>query len=327
MISLKTIVTAWNRFFFEPVSPVSIAVFRIAFGFLLFVNFLLMIPDVEVWFFEKGTLSQATAPYVSGGAGLKLFPLLPPGDGWVWAYFVVCMLLAITLTVGFQTRISTILLFLLMVGLHHRNPLILNSGDSFFRISLFFLIFTPAGAIYSVDHFLRVRGGKASRSPVFCPPWAQRLIQIQLALVYFYTFVWKCMGTMWLDGSAIYYTSRLMEFWRFPVPYLNEHMWTIKLMTWGTLIVEFALGVLIWIKEFRYWVLLGGVLLHLGIDYSMNIPLFGPTMMAAYLTFVDPEHMERVITRMKAVFRKERVQPELKRISVSTPVAPVSKSL
>jgi predicted DCC family thiol-disulfide oxidoreductase YuxK len=128
------------------------------------------------------------------------------------------------------------------------------------------------------------------------------LIAIQVALVYLYTFAWKALGPMWLSGIAVYYTSRLVEFWRFPVPYVFEHLATIKLWTWGTLLVEFALGVLVWVKELRYWVLLSGVLLHLGIDYSMNIPLFAPIMISSYLTFVDPEDLERFFARIRRWF-------------------------
>jgi predicted DCC family thiol-disulfide oxidoreductase YuxK len=98
---------------------------------------------------------------------------------------------------------------------------------------------------------------------------------------------------MWLSGTAVYYTSRLQEFWRFPVPYIFEHMWTMKLWAWSTLLIEFSLGALVWIKELRYMVLVGGVLLHAGIDYSMNIPLFGFIMVSAYITFVEPADLQR----------------------------------
>jgi predicted DCC family thiol-disulfide oxidoreductase YuxK len=216
----------------------------------------------------------------------------------------VSFVTAITMTLGFFTRISTILLFLTIVTLHHRNPLILNSGDTFVRIALFFLIFSQAGAALSFDRLIRIARGKESGEPAAREPWAMRLIQLQLAFVYFYTFVWKAMGAMWLSGTAVYYTSRISDFWRFPVPYIFEHMWTIKLWTWATLLIEFALGVLIWIKELRYWILLAGVLLHLGIEYSMNIPLFAFIMIATYVTFLEPEHLEKAFAWLKAKWNR-----------------------
>ena len=133
-----------------------------------------------------------------------------------------------------------------------------------------------------------------------------RLIQVQLAFLYLYAFVWKAMGNMWLQGTAVYYTSRLVEYWRFPVPYVFEHMWSIHLWTWGTLGIELALGTLVWVKEFKYWVLLAGVLLHLCVGYSMNIPLFGLVMISAYVTFVEPADLERSLASLSRYWLAER---------------------
>jgi predicted DCC family thiol-disulfide oxidoreductase YuxK len=164
------------------------------------------------------------------------------------------------------------------------------------------MMFSQAGAALSLDRLLRIARGKESGPPTPRAPWAMRLIQIQLAFVYIFAFVWKAMGTMWLSGTAVYYTSRLAEFWRFPVPYIFEHVWTIKIWSWMTLLIELALGTLVWIKELRYWVLLAGVMLHLGIDYSMNIPLFGFIMMSAYVTFIEPADLERAFAWVRTRF-------------------------
>ena len=63
-------------------------------------------------------------------------------------------------------------------------------------------------------------------------------------------------------------------------------------MTWGALFIEFALGTLVWIKELRYPVIFGGVLLHLGIEFTMTIGFFEWMMMFSFLLFVDSEHLE-----------------------------------
>lgn len=300
MIRLKDIIQGWNRFFFEPQSPLPIAIYRILLGLVVLKNFALLLPDVDEWFADRGILSFATAHKVVGGTGFNLFHWLPHSDAMVWAFFVVSVISAVMMTIGLFTRTSTIVLYLTFITLHHRNPIILNSGDTFLRIALFFMMFTQAGAALSIDRLIRIARGKESGPPLPRAPWAMRLIQFQLAFLYIYAFVWKAMGTMWLSGTAVYYTARLSEFWRFPVPYVFEHVWTIKIWTWATLLVELALGTLVWIKELRYWVLLTGVLLHLGIDYSMNIPLFGFIMMTAYVTFVEPDDLKRALGWMRA---------------------------
>jgi predicted DCC family thiol-disulfide oxidoreductase YuxK len=105
---------------------------------------------------------------------------------------------------------------------------------------------------------------------------------------------------MWLDGTALYYTARLEDFWRLPVPYVFDHLWSIKFATWATLMVEFALGVLIWFRDIRYLVLLAGLMLHLGIEWSMNVPLFSAMMLSAYVAFLEPAQFRRSLTWLKA---------------------------
>jgi hypothetical protein len=62
----------------------------------------------------------------------------------------------------------------------------------------------------------------------------------------------------------------------------------IRLASWGTIVIELGLGTLIWVKEFRYVVLVGGVAFHLVLEYFLNLQLFGWTMLCCLLLFVSP---------------------------------------
>jgi hypothetical protein len=125
------------------------------------------------------------------------------------------------------------------------------------------------------------------------------LIQLQFSLVYVMSYAWKLRVPTWRDGTALYFVGQLEEFHRFPVPVLFDYLGTIKLMTWGTLAVELALGVLIWFRRLRPYVLAAGLLLHLGIEYSMNIPLFQWIMIATMATFVEPRAYARAAQRLR----------------------------
>lgn len=295
MITLAQIAAAWNRFFHEPQSVLPIACYRILFGLSVLANQLLILPDVRMWFSERGSLSVNVAKTISGGRGLNLLDMLSTGDGMVWLVYGATCVTALTLALGLGTRVSSIILWATLVTLHHRNPIVLNSGDTWLRVAAFLMMFAPAGRALSMDRWLRLRLGLETGPPAACAPWATRLIQLQVSFLYLYAWCWKMMGSTWLDGTALYYTSRLQEFWRFPVPYVFEHLWTMRLGSWATLLIEFAMGTLVWVKELRYPTLLAGLMLHLAIDYSMNIPLFGFIVTAAYVTFVEPRHLERVL--------------------------------
>ena len=180
MISIKDIVSAWNRFFFQPISPVPIATYRILLGLVLLANYILMIPDVTEWFTDQGTLSLATAKRLAGGQGLNIFRWLPNADWLVWAIFLISFLAVITMTLGLFTRTSSIIVYITLISFHHRNSLILNSGDTFLRIATFLMMFAPAGAALSLDRLLRIARGKESGPPEAKAPWVQRLSLIHI---------------------------------------------------------------------------------------------------------------------------------------------------
>lgn len=131
----------------------------------------------------------------------------------------------------------------------------------------------------------------------------QRLIQVQLAIIYWSAFSAKLYGASWLDGSAVYYATHRL-FMRFPVPYLFDHLWTCCLLSWGTLLIEFSLCFLVWIKELRYLILLAGVILHLGLDWSLVLPQFEFVMLSCYWCFVDEKDLQKWMQAVKAFFAK-----------------------
>jgi hypothetical protein len=86
----------------------------------------------------------------------------------------------------------------------------------------------------------------------------------------------------------------LMSVRRFPLPGWFYFPMVLKLGSWFALLLEFSLGGLIWVKEFRYPLLALGVLFHLFLEYSLNIPLFQWDVLSAYVLFIDPKNLERV---------------------------------
>ncbi len=291
-MSPRSLGNSWNTFFFAPQSPVPVALFRVMSGLLIIADLALLHGDWLTWFGANGFLRIDTMRKVSPGIRLNVFLILPQGDQWIQAFFWVFLVLALFLTVGFLSRFSSIAVFLCLLSLNQRNLFILNGGDTLLRVTGFFLMFAPAGAAISVDRLWRIWRGKEGVEVLPRSPWAQRMIQIQMALVYFSTFCWKMRGTKWIDGTALYYTTRLVEYQRFPMPSLESGLF-LRLATWSAVLIEFALGILVWFRKLRYGVLLLGVCLHLSLEYSMNVPLFQWIAMATYVTFIDAADLGR----------------------------------
>ena len=305
MTAWRAVAAAWQAFWFAPTSPLPLAVFRILFGSLVLANGLLLAPEWLVWFGERGILSAETAhAIVVPGPRIDVFPWLPTGDGWTLLVLGAYLAAALALTLGLFTRTSAAILLVCLLSMHTRDPLILNSGDNLMRIATFILMFSPAGAALSLDRRLGAAGAGALRPPPLVVPWTLRLLQLQLATVYLATALLKSTGETWIDGTALYYAVRVEDFARFSIPYLPDHLGAIKLATWSTLALEFALGTLVWLRPLRYPVLAGGLLLHAGIGWAMTIPLFGLLMVILYVVFVDAADLERVLARARTAVRR-----------------------
>jgi Vitamin K-dependent gamma-carboxylase len=292
-MSLRSVVAAWNEFFFAPQSPIPISLFRIFYGSLVIANLILLRPDWLAWYGAHAWVSLPTMLKVEPGTRLNLFTLIPQNDSWIEALFWVFFGSAVLLTVGFLTRFNTIIVFLCLASIQQRNLFITHGGDTFLRVCGFFLIFAPAGAAFSIDRFIRIRRGKESAEIRPTRPWAQRMIQFELAVVYFAAFLWKSTGVPWVNGTALYFINHLNELSRFPVPSWFQYPMVMRLGSWLTLAVEFSLGVLVWFKEIRYFVLLVGLVMHLFLEYWINIPLFQWEILSAYVLFIDPVDLKR----------------------------------
>ena len=302
-MSLRRLYQSWNEFFFTPQSPLPVCVFRILYGLIALANLIMLRPEWLKWYGPHAMMSIDTMHKLGRGPNMSVFELIPQTDLAVNIFFWVFLVCTVFLTIGYLTRFSAVAVYICLGSIQMRNGYILNSGDTLMIVTGFFLMFAPAGAALSVDRWLRLRRGHESVAVALYSPWAQRMIQIQLAVVYFATFYWKTLGVLWMNGTAVYYALRLEDFHRFPMPHL-QNMFVIKSLTWLTLVIEFALGVLIWFKETRYPVLLAGLCLHLGIEYAMNIPLFEWMAVATYVTFIYPEDLSRSLRWFNGQFAK-----------------------
>ncbi|MBY0546577.1 MAG: HTTM domain-containing protein [Candidatus Obscuribacterales bacterium] len=294
----------WEACWFGKTSGRPLAIFRILIGALIALSLLMLLPEVPNFYGPKGIASIQTVQAWEGAhARFSLLFFMPPTDSSAYLLLALALLFSFLVSAGLFTRASLIALFVLLVSLHHRNPMILNSADTIFRLFLFLLIFSDCSKILSVDAWIRKKRNPGAPVDDLVSAWPINLLKLQIAAVYCQTFWAKLQGPTWWDGTAVYYALRLEEFYRFAEPV--DQLWFYKLSTWAGLAIELSLWTLIWIREFRYWVLLAAVALHLGIEYTMNIPLFEYVMLVSFILFIYPEDLERaiVLTKQKLASR------------------------
>jgi uncharacterized membrane protein YphA (DoxX/SURF4 family) len=282
---------AWNRFWFTPVETSTLALFRIAVGLVVLSWTLALAPSLYAFYSRDGILP--TYPDYEGTLAWGLLEWFP-GNAAVTILYFALLLASICVLVGFATRIATLIVFVCMVSFAHRNPWVLNSGDLLVQLLVFYLLLAPAGDGLSVDRWLKRdrQFWEFSRRSI----WPLRLVQVQVSILYI-TAVWdKVRGSTWNDGTAVSYALRIGDLERFPVPgFVTDSLILANLMTFGTLAIEFALAILVWNRVLRPWVLLLGVLLHLGIDYGVRVGFFSWAVFVAYVAFIPPERARAFI--------------------------------
>ena len=257
----------------------------------MLINVICWWPDLDRWFSETGVLTLAASRQTIDSRCLTLFQILPNDSTTLRVVYGIFVAQLVALLVGWMPRLQAVCCYVWLVSFEHRNSLIFEGEDTLFRIIGFLLIFMPLGAAWSVQSLLRRRVQFAT--PLTVDGWSVRLLQIEMTLLYFSAAWSKLLGEPWRDGTALYYVTRLDEYWgRFPVPsFVTETPWIIRGLTWSTMGLEFAIPVLIWFAPTRRFSLVLVLLFHLSCDYAMHLFLFHWIMLVGWMAFVQPNDL------------------------------------
>jgi hypothetical protein len=278
----------WQRFWFEPEETSTLALVRIVFGIATFVWTITLTHDAFAFFSERGILPVQPGYHETGDR--LLWGLLGPfsGDTAIVLLFVALLVASACLVLGLYSRLAALVVFIGLVSLERRNPFVFNSGDALLRIIALYVALAPSGVSFSLDRWRRAK----QTFWVFPAraPWPLRMMQIQLSVLYLATAWAKLRGTTWNDGTAVSYALRLEDIGRFTLPVsIADSELLMNFLTYGTLAIELSLGILVWNRVLRPWVLACGVALHLGIDLTLRVGFFGYAILILYVAFIPPE--------------------------------------
>lgn len=265
---------AFRKWLFDPLDTAPMAALRIACGLLTIGWTLSLLPDAQAFLATNGLTRKA----VSGTSGWWTLPVTSP-------YGVLALLLfaAVCLTIGWRTRLASLLVAVLLIIVQRRDVYVLNSGDLLLRELAFYVALMPSGETWSLD--ARLRGSSSPRAP-----WGLRLLQVQVSLIYLFSVAAKLHGDSWQNGTAVGKAVQLGDLQRIVVPQaLATSVGVSALLTYGTLIVEGALVFGLWLPRFRWYVMAAGVSIHLGIEATLLIGWFSLAIISCYLAFVPAD--------------------------------------
>ena len=311
----RAIVDAWCAFWFTPAPAYTLGLVRIGFGAVVLVWTLTLLGDLYRVFGKQGA-APAYAPLDYQWSVFALWT----GDEALLIGWVLLLLSAVAMTVGWHSRFAAILVFVLIMSFYRRAAYIFNAGDAIITIVALILALSCCGAALSLDQ--RRRTGSFWSAQTLAP-WPIRLLQVQLSLIYLVSVQAKLSGgKSWADGSAVFYAWRTDGRWALlPTPeWLSANAILVNALTWGTLVIELAIAVLVWNRRWRFWVLAAGVVMHVTMMLNMNVGFFSVAMFVLYLAFVPADALRTMPGNLKTRWGDRR------RSSASPPPPPVDQS-
>lgn len=120
--------------------------------------------------------------------------------------------------------------------------------------------------------------------------------RLQLVIVYAVAAGYKWSGSMWPEGSAVYYALMLDRYDALGIGHWLSGKWMLlSVLSYLGLAYQTAFPVLIFFKKFRLPLLFAAVAFHGFIAIGLNLPDFGLAMIFAYTVFLPNRFAEQVL--------------------------------
>jgi hypothetical protein len=299
--------TGWNLFWFTPADPLPLGVMRIAVGLIAF--YLVATFGLDLRRFldpQIGLLRIETVQLVRTGMRISYLDYVTDAATLQIVHYAGLAILA-AFVVGFQTRITSVLAWIVFMGYFHRAPMLTSIAEPVVAVLMMYLCLGPCGATLSLDSRLRRRRNPTA---VAMPTWGAnvvlRLIQVHTVLIYFMMFCGKTQNNFaWWNGTAVWWLiakpeSALLNLrWMADAPYL-VNLWTSAIMFF-----ELAFPFLVWNRTARPLMLGLSVVMWTGIAVLTGLVPFALAMFVAGLSFVSADGWRKLCgSRRKVVYAR-----------------------
>ncbi|WP_051271365.1 HTTM domain-containing protein [Shimazuella kribbensis] len=301
---------------------IGLSLVRIIFGIAMLYELAMNIPTRFLLWGPNGIVSYEAYQKIQESNNIyTLFDL--GSELWVVNAIVFGgIVVSILYIIGFQTRIMGVLMAILMFSIYTRDYMITHGGDNILRLLFVYLMFANVGAYFSVDAwwrkrrkrkwFAKLRDNQGIRDFVaIIHNFAWIACVVQLFFMYFASGSYKIMGELWQNGTALYYASRVQEFY---TPGLNDLLWKYEpiliLATYATTIFQVAFPFLMLNRYTKYFAVFSACLLHIGIAVSMGLVDFSWVMIGCECMLLFDKDYRILASWWKRIFSKKQTKSE-----------------
>jgi len=243
----------------------SLALFRVGFGLTFLIDYLFTrIPYADLFYFRNGLNSAkfhfSSLAFIHSANWFQLLLLF---------LAVICFCLLI---LGYKTKYTAFMAWLLLVSFHVKNDLIVNAGDILGYLMLFWALPLPINKHFSIDSTLKEQK-PSSHFSVFSMFFIGQVI-----LVYWIAFLLKN-HPIWQNGDAVYYAMMLDNFRTYWGDLLLQHPYVMKGLTYITYyFIEGSAPFLLlfagFIPHLRIFLIFAMTMFHISLNLTMHLGMF-----------------------------------------------------
>lgn len=291
---------AWLVERFATVDSRALGVFRIVFGVLLLTNLVDRAwgSDLTAFYSNEGMLPNHFALYLPLAHGywsvLSGFSTTPE----VRVAFAAMTAIYLLYTVGYFTRVMQVLVVVCVLSLNFRFLLVQHGGNVVLAVLSLWSLLLPVGDRFSVDALLRSLRRHDETSPTELATKAFRAstpkvhvglavlgANLNFAFIYFFNALQKSGVSAWQDGSMVHWVLWQNRIATHLADFIRDHepRFFSPMLTWGTLVMEWALPFCIMAPVWQHWARIAAFLqvvaLHLGIAVISTLGCFSYVMM------------------------------------------------
>lgn len=294
----------------------SAALFRVTLGIVCIGDLLLKYGDVEIFYTDYGIISRKTM--LESFAAWYDFSFHTWNGSLMFQRFLFAIhaLVAICFTIGFKTRLMTVLLYLFTRSIQDRLLIVLHSGDDVHRILLFWSMFLPLNACYSVDSAIKNHltdststEEKKKQHKISTFSSATTALLFQIGILYFVSIFHKN-GPDWKSNYLATFYAANMDYYRTFIAdiLLAMPLFVSKALTFSVWWFE-ALGPfclvfpVVKMPYLRMIGVVGFIMLHVGLGACMRLGQFIYIMIVVELSFIPHQIWDFILAYLRT---KER---------------------
>lgn len=279
-----------------------LAALRVYVGLLLCVDLLLRARDLRAFYTDSGVLPRAVHAELYPTLARVSLHTLSGALWWQALLFAVAFGFAVALAVGYRTRLSAVVSWLLLASLQARNYYVLNGGDTVLLVVLFVALFLPLGRRWSLD---ARAGDSLPESDGRVVGFGTAALLTQVVLIYATNAVFKFRSDAWMSGEAVPRVFQVDRFVIFLGEYISEFTALLVAINWLWVAMLVASPLLLltrrWLRATLVAAFMGA---HLAMRLTMDLSIFSEAMVAGLLVFLPPIVWDRIETAVEPYERR-----------------------